>query len=328
MPVEDAGAARRAARHARALPGRQRERVGLGGGRHLDAPRAGGTRAARRAARADGRARRARGRGRRRRRPPRAHASSRAGRAPRGRPVAALEPPRNRSGGSTGARPSRGRRGLACRGDAPASAGSRPLGDVAALQVALQARGRTRATVDGVARPGNDAGACAAPGPPGLAADGTPGPRRAARSAAGAPAWGSRPLRAGTRGWDVAGDAVPAPPPGLPVRAVDGGFGPRSRRGAAPLPGLGRADADGVAGPSTAPRCRAGAALAAALAPPVGAPVGDRFGPRGERFHAGLDYPAPAGTPVGAAGRGCVSTAGWDPGGYGNLVVDRAPLRA
>jgi len=38
-------------------------------------------------------------------------------------------------------------------------------------------------------------------------------------------------------------------------------------------------------------------------------------------MHTGIDYPAASGTPVGAAGRGCVSSAGYDAGGYGNLVV-------
>jgi murein DD-endopeptidase MepM/ murein hydrolase activator NlpD len=47
----------------------------------------------------------------------------------------------------------------------------------------------------------------------------------------------------------------------------------------------------------------------------------DRFGPRGNRFHTGLDYPARQGARVRAAAAGTVVLAGWDPGGYGNLVV-------
>jgi murein DD-endopeptidase MepM/ murein hydrolase activator NlpD len=54
---------------------------------------------------------------------------------------------------------------------------------------------------------------------------------------------------------------------------------------------------------------------------PVSGAVGDRFGPRGSWFHSGVDLVAPAGTPVHAARSGRVVSAGWDSGGYGNLVV-------
>jgi murein DD-endopeptidase MepM/ murein hydrolase activator NlpD len=54
---------------------------------------------------------------------------------------------------------------------------------------------------------------------------------------------------------------------------------------------------------------------------PVDAPAGDGFGPRGVRMHTGIDFLAPEGAQVSAAGAGCVTFAGWDPGGYGNLVV-------
>jgi murein DD-endopeptidase MepM/ murein hydrolase activator NlpD len=57
------------------------------------------------------------------------------------------------------------------------------------------------------------------------------------------------------------------------------------------------------------------------FAAPSGVAPGDPFGPRGDMFHTGIDYPAASGTPVGAAGRGCVSSAGYDAGGYGNLVI-------
>jgi murein DD-endopeptidase MepM/ murein hydrolase activator NlpD len=48
--------------------------------------------------------------------------------------------------------------------------------------------------------------------------------------------------------------------------------------------------------------------------------LGDRFGPRGDRFHAGIDITAPPGTPVYAAAPGRVTFVGWSDG-YGFLVV-------
>src|SRR5262249_5077313 len=37
--------------------------------------------------------------------------------------------------------------------------------------------------------------------------------------------------------------------------------------------------------------------------------------------HDGIDFPAPAGAKIGAAGVGTVTFAGWNDGGYGNLTV-------
>ena len=59
------------------------------------------------------------------------------------------------------------------------------------------------------------------------------------------------------------------------------------------------------------------------LGRPVRGPVSQRFGPRGDRFHAGVDIAAPYGARVHAAKRGRVVFAGWDSGGYGKLVVLR-----
>ena len=79
---------------------------------------------------------------------------------------------------------------------------------------------------------------------------------------------------------------------------------------------------DGVAGPAT---------LAALSGPPPTIPLpldwpltvhvlGDPFGPRGERWHSGIDLPAPLGTPVYSARSGEVVWAGWRDG-YGFLVT-------
>lgn len=54
---------------------------------------------------------------------------------------------------------------------------------------------------------------------------------------------------------------------------------------------------------------------------PVDGAVTSYFGPRDGRLHAGIDIDGPAGAPVAAAASGTVVTAGYNPGGYGNVVV-------
>jgi murein DD-endopeptidase MepM/ murein hydrolase activator NlpD len=55
---------------------------------------------------------------------------------------------------------------------------------------------------------------------------------------------------------------------------------------------------------------------------PIQAPVGDRYGPRGAGFHAGLDFPAPSGARVTAAASGRVAFAGWDDGWGLTVTLD------
>ncbi len=203
---------------------------------------------------------------------------------------------------------------------AAAHAGSR---NVAALQAALRAVGTYAGPVDGLAGPGTRVAVLRFQRSAGLFADGIAGPAtRRALGRRGRPRVGSRVLASGAEGWDVAALQFALQQHGFPSGPVDGGLGPRSVAALQRFQAWAGLGADGVAGPATL-RALRGAPPRSVLrfAAPVSGRIGDRFGPRGLGFHPGLDYPEPAGTTVRAAGRGCVRSAGWDAGGYGNLVV-------
>jgi peptidoglycan hydrolase-like protein with peptidoglycan-binding domain len=204
---------------------------------------------------------------------------------------------------------------------AQVGAGERPA--VAALQVALRARGLYGASVDGVRGPLTREGVRRFQARRGLAVDGIAGPRtRAALGWRGRPGLGSRVLRAGSRGWDVAALQFLLATRGFASGAFDGRLGPRTDTALRRFQAWAGLGADGLAGPATLaalrrPPARSPLRFAAPLA---GSPT-DSFGPRGDRMHTGVDYPAQHGTAVAAAGRGCVRSVGYDGGGYGNLVV-------
>jgi murein DD-endopeptidase MepM/ murein hydrolase activator NlpD len=195
--------------------------------------------------------------------------------------------------------------------------------DVAALQVALRAMHLYGGGVDGVAGPATRAAVRRVQARKGLTVDGVAGPRtRRALGRRGRPRLGSRPLARRARGWDVAALQFLLATHGFPSGAFDGGFGARTdvalRRFQA-WAGLG---SDGVAGPATlAALSRPAPRSPMSFVRPVAAAVGDVFGPRGAGFHPGLDFVANARDPVRAGAAGCVVSAGWDPGGYGKLVV-------
>jgi len=203
---------------------------------------------------------------------------------------------------------------------AGAHAGSR---DVAALQTALRAVGTYAGPVDGLAGPGTRVAVLRFQRRAGLAADGVAGPAtRRALGRRGRPRVGSRVLAAGAEGWDVAALQFALQEHGFPSGPIDGGLGPRSLAALRRFQAWAGLGADGIAGPATMRALRAAPPRSVLrFASPVAGRIGDRYGPRWLGFHPGIDYPEAAGTTVRAAGRGCVRSAGWDPGGYGNLVV-------
>jgi murein DD-endopeptidase MepM/ murein hydrolase activator NlpD len=213
---------------------------------------------------------------------------------------------------------------------AAARAGS---ADVAALQVALRGVGLSPGPVDGISGVQTRRAVIGFQRRRGLSADGVAGPRtRRALGVRGRPSLGTRAMRVGQRGWDVAALQFLLSSRGFGPGGFDGGFGPATAQAVRRFQSATRLSVDGVAGPSTL------GALRRKLVPPslsggpvrflrpVRARITDGFGWVGGRRHTGLDFPAAAGTPVGAAGRGVVAFAGWNTGGYGNLVVIRHRL--
>jgi murein DD-endopeptidase MepM/ murein hydrolase activator NlpD len=196
------------------------------------------------------------------------------------------------------------------------------IADVAALQVALRARGAYDGAVDGIAGPATAAGVRVLQREAGLAVDGVAGPAtRRALGWRGRPSLAARGVSAGMRGWDVAAVQYLLARAGFPSGAFDGEAGPHFAAALVRFQAWAGLGADGVAGPATIARLVGPPPRSPVrLRSPIAARPGDRFGPRGGAFHAGIDFPAPSGTPVAAAGAGCVTFAGVNDG-YGQLVV-------
>jgi len=211
---------------------------------------------------------------------------------------------------------------------APTSSAAAASANVAALQTALSSLGLYGGFVDGVRGPLTRRAVVRFQRRRGLIVDGIAGPRtRRALGRRGRPALGSRVMRRGQRGWDVAALQFLLQRRGYGPGAADGAFGGLTRAAVLRAQRAGGLATDGLAGPATIGSLRA-AVTSPVSGPvrflrPVAGPIGDRFGaPReGRRTHHGIDFPVAHGTQVGAAGRGTTIFAGYNRFGYGNLVV-------
>jgi murein DD-endopeptidase MepM/ murein hydrolase activator NlpD len=194
---------------------------------------------------------------------------------------------------------------------------------VAALQVALRAKRLYGGDIDGWYGPGTRRGVRRLQRRRHLRVDGIAG-RRTLRALGrrGRPRLGARGIRPGAAGFDVAALQFLLSWQGFPLGSIDGGYGSHTGgalRAFQHRAGLG---ADGIAGPRTlrAVRRRPPRSPLRLSRPVRHTRVGDRFGPRGRRFHSGADFPAPYGWNVRAARRGRVRFRGWI-SGYGRTVI-------
>lgn len=202
-----------------------------------------------------------------------------------------------------------------------ASAGGQPA--IAGVQVALRAQGLYTGSVDGVPGPLTAGSLRVLQRRAGLPANGRIDLRTlGALGRLGGPPLGSRIVKRRSIGLDVAMLQFLLAAHGFPCGDFDGVFGPRTEFALRRFQSWAEITADGAAGRETLIALRQPAPVSPRfLAWPLNGVLTSSFGPRGGRFHAGIDLAAPAGTPVTAVAPGRVTWAGWRDGGWGRLVT-------
>jgi peptidoglycan hydrolase-like protein with peptidoglycan-binding domain len=193
---------------------------------------------------------------------------------------------------------------------------------IAALQTGLVARGLYDGSVDGVLGPATESAVRRFQRRAGLEVDGVPGPRtRRALGRFGRHSIGSRVLTRGQSGWDVAALQFQLAWHGFPSGSFDGVFGERTESALLAFQTWAGLSADGMGGPGTLRALwKPPAQCPIRLGWPLRAAVSSPFGPRGDRFHEGVDLSAPEGTPVRASRSGRVVFAERN-NGFGKLVT-------
>jgi murein DD-endopeptidase MepM/ murein hydrolase activator NlpD len=192
---------------------------------------------------------------------------------------------------------------------------------VAAVQVVLHERGLYDGTIDGVDGPTTRLGVLDLQRRKRLVADGIVGPQTIA-ALGGTIGTRARPLSLGAKGFDVAALQFALAWHGFPCGWFDGSFGLHTDAALRRFQRWADIAVDGKAGPATLAALQRPLPVApVSLAYPVQGTIGDPFGPRGTRFHAGVDLIAPYGTPVTAAAAGRVLWAADLAGGWGSLVI-------
>ena len=196
--------------------------------------------------------------------------------------------------------------------------------ETAALQVGLRERGVYAGATDGLLGPETRHALRRLQRRAGLAADGQLNRATLAllRPYSRRSPLGGRVLQSGAHGWDVSALQFSLAWHGFPSGTFDGRFGPHTDAALRRFQASAGLAADGTAGPDTIAKLRSPVPRSPiTLTAPLEAPIGDGFGPRGDRFHAGVDYLAAFGARVKAAAAGRVAFAGLNKGGWGRMVL-------